>query len=72
MINPTELALDMLPDRVRQQARYVDDVPAPSVIALDCVAAGEAVDHFMLAVTNLHSTNEEHSLSYDSRAAAGT
>ncbi|MFG1646338.1 ThiF family adenylyltransferase [Amycolatopsis sp. NPDC049252] len=62
LINPTELALDMLPDRVRQQARYVDDVPAPSVIALNCVAAGEAVNHFMLAVTNLHSTNEEHSL----------
>lgn len=62
LIDPTELALDMLPNRVREQARYVDDVPAPSVIALNSVAAAEAVNHFMLAVTNLHTDDDEHSL----------
>ncbi|WP_410630975.1 ThiF family adenylyltransferase [Amycolatopsis sp. cmx-4-83] len=61
LISPTELALDMLPDRVREQARYVDGVPAPSVIALNSLAAGEAVNHFMLAVTGLHTDNGEHS-----------
>ncbi|WP_410611101.1 ThiF family adenylyltransferase [Amycolatopsis sp. lyj-109] len=62
LINPTELALDMLPSHVRQQARYVDDIPAPSVIALNSLAASEAVNHFMLAVTNLHTDSGEHSL----------
>lgn len=62
LINPTELALDMLPDHVRKQARYVDDVHAPSVIALNSFAASEAVNHFMFAVTNLHTDGAEHSL----------
>ncbi len=62
LIDPTELALDMLPDNVQQQARYLNEVPAPSVIALNSLAAGEAVNHFMLAVTNLHTDDGEHSL----------
>lgn len=62
LINPSELALDMLPDNVQKQARYLDEVPAPSVIALNSLAAGEAVNHFMLAVTNLHTDDGEHSL----------
>jgi hypothetical protein len=32
------------------------------VIALNSLAAGEAVNHFMLAVTNLHTDDGEHSL----------
>lgn len=59
LIDPTELAIDMLPDRERQAARYVQEVPAPSVIALNNLAAGEAVDHFMLAVTGLHVDDED-------------
>ncbi|WET76238.1 hypothetical protein P3102_19075 [Amycolatopsis sp. QT-25] len=31
------------------------------MIALDSLAAGEAVNHFMLAVTNLHTDDDEHS-----------
>ncbi|MEU8416991.1 hypothetical protein AB0C24_29750 [Amycolatopsis japonica] len=38
-----------------------DKIPAPSVIALNSIAAGEAVNHFMLAVTNLHTDDDEHS-----------
>lgn len=34
LINSTELAIEMLPDHERALARYVDQVPAPSVIAL--------------------------------------
>jgi molybdopterin/thiamine biosynthesis adenylyltransferase len=54
LIDPTELAIDMHPERERQPARYVDDVPAPSVITLNGIAATEAVSHIMLAVTSLH------------------
>lgn len=59
LIDPTELAIEMQPDHERAQARYVDQVPAPSVIALNCIAAAEAVNHFMLAVTNLHTHDRD-------------
>jgi len=49
----------MLPDHERDLARYVEDVPAPSVIALNNLAAGEAADHFMLAVTGLHDDDQD-------------
>ncbi|WP_039794477.1 ThiF family adenylyltransferase [Amycolatopsis alba] len=61
LINPTALALDMLPGKIQERARYVDEIPAPSVIALNSLAAGEAVNHFMLAVTNFHTDDDEHS-----------
>jgi molybdopterin/thiamine biosynthesis adenylyltransferase len=54
LIDPTELAIDMHPENERRPARYVENVPAPSVIALNSLAAAEAVSHFMLAVTSLH------------------
>ena len=54
LIDPTELAIDMAPHETRRQARYIDEVPAASVIALNAVAASEAVNHFMLAATGLH------------------
>jgi hypothetical protein len=44
----------MHPGHERQPARYVDDVPAPSVITLNGPAAAEAVNHVMLGVTGLH------------------
>jgi len=62
LINRTELAIEMLPDHERDLARYVDEVPAPSVIALNNLAAGEAADHFMLAVTGLH--DDDHDLAW--------
>ncbi|HVV12774.1 ThiF family adenylyltransferase [Amycolatopsis sp.] len=62
LINPTELAVDMLPNDLQKQARYLDEIPAPSVIALNSLAAGEAVNHFMFAITNLHADEHEHSL----------
>ncbi len=54
LINPTDLAVDMHPEHERQDARYVPGVPAPSVIALNGIAAMEGLNHFMLAVTGLH------------------
>jgi len=58
LISPTELAIEMLPDHERDHAGYVDQVPAPSVIALNTLPAAEAADHFMLAVTGLHADND--------------
>nr|WP_235532898.1 ThiF family adenylyltransferase [Nocardioides sp. Root682] len=54
LIDATELAIEMLPDAERKAARYIEDVPAPSVITLNAVAAGQAATDFMLAVTDLH------------------
>ncbi|WP_330474645.1 ThiF family adenylyltransferase [Terrabacter sp. C0L_2] len=54
LVDPTELALDHLPREEARQARYLNEVPAPSVITLNTLAVAEAVNHFMLAVTNLH------------------
>jgi molybdopterin/thiamine biosynthesis adenylyltransferase len=59
LIDPTELAIEMLPDDQRDLARYVDEVPAPSVIALNDLAAAEAADHFMVAVTGLHTDDQD-------------
>jgi hypothetical protein len=54
LIDPTELAIEMHPEHERPPARYLDDVPAPSVITLNGVATADAVSHFMLAATGLH------------------
>lgn len=59
LIDPTELAIDMHPDQVRRHARYLDEIPAASVITLNNLAAAEAVNHFMLANTALHSDNTD-------------
>jgi len=59
LIDPTELAIDMHPGREREAARYVDEAPAPSVIALNNLAAAEAVNHFMLAATGLHQHDDD-------------
>lgn len=45
----------MHPDAEHAAARYVQGVPAPSVIALNGLFAMEAVNQFMFAVTGLHS-----------------
>lgn len=53
LIDATELAIDLQPQAVRDGARYVDEVPAPSVIALNALAVSEAVNRFMMGMTGL-------------------
>lgn len=53
LISPTELALEMSPKAVREAARYVDEVPAASVIALNAIPVSEAVNQFMMSATGL-------------------
>ena len=49
----------MLPDHERTLARYLEEVPAPSVIALNNLAATEATNHFLLAVTGMHADDQD-------------
>lgn len=53
LIRASELALEMAPGTERAAARYVDGVPAASVITLNGITAAQATTDFMLAVTNL-------------------
>src|ERR1017187_7513657 len=55
LINPSELALEAQPHYVRQQARYVRDLPAPAVMTLNTIAAGEAANYFMFSSVALHT-----------------
>lgn len=68
LINRTDLAIEMLPDAERRQAEYVPGVPAPSVMALNGLAAAEAANHFMLATACLHTSEEVVDLRYRPRA----
>ncbi|WP_244189394.1 ThiF family adenylyltransferase [Streptomyces incarnatus] len=54
LIDRTELAIEMHPADERERARYVPGVPAPSVMPLNTLAAGEALTHFLLATALLH------------------
>ncbi|WP_228563246.1 ThiF family adenylyltransferase [Catenulispora rubra] len=54
LIDPSELALDAQSQHHRDQARYVQGEPAPSVMTLNTIAAGEASTYFMLSAVGLH------------------
>jgi hypothetical protein len=54
LIDPSELALDVQPGHVREQARYVRDEPSPAVMTLNTIAAGEAANYFMFSAVGLH------------------
>jgi len=52
-INPTTLADEALSDAQRERQRYVDEVPAPSVITLNALGVAQATNALMLSVTGL-------------------
>jgi molybdopterin/thiamine biosynthesis adenylyltransferase len=53
LINPTRLAEEAANPEQRKRQRYVEEVPAPSVITLNAVAASQAVNDYLFAVTGL-------------------
>ncbi|MCX4767341.1 ThiF family adenylyltransferase [Streptomyces sp. NBC_01275] len=59
LIDPTELAIEMHPETEREQARYIPGVPAPSVMPLNTLAAGEAVTQFLIASAGLHENDND-------------
>ncbi|WP_328531262.1 ThiF family adenylyltransferase [Nocardioides sp. NBC_00368] len=60
LINPAELAIDMAPDTEREQAQYVENVPAASVITLNGITAAQATTDFLLAITDLSAYAAMH------------
>ncbi|MGB8020002.1 MAG: ThiF family adenylyltransferase [Candidatus Nanopelagicales bacterium] len=60
LVKPAELAIDMAPAVERAAARYVENIPAPSVISLNGITAAQATTDFMLAVTDLSTTEAVH------------
>ena len=57
LIRAGDLAIDMAPETERAASRYVDDVPAASVITLNGGIAAQATTDFMLSVTDLNGEN---------------
>ena len=53
LINPSRLAEEAASPDQRAGQRYVDEVPAPSVITLNAVAASHAVNDYLFAATGL-------------------
>ena len=65
LVNPTRLAEEAASPEQRASQRYVDDVPAPSVITLNAVACAHAVDQYLFTTLELHEMPEEvHWLKY--------
>ena len=53
LVNPSRLAEEAVSSEQRAAQRYVEEVPAPSVITLNAVATAHAVNEYLFAVTNL-------------------
>ena len=59
LIDRTKLAEEAVSPAQRDTQRYVEDVPAPSVITLNAVACAHAVDQFMFTTLQLQEMPEE-------------
>jgi molybdopterin/thiamine biosynthesis adenylyltransferase len=57
LISPARLQEESLPKDEREAQRYVDEVPAPSVITFNAFTAGQAATDFMLMTTGLMDPN---------------
>ena len=58
LIDSTRLAEEAVSSEQREAQRYVDEVPAPSVITLNAVAAAHAVDQYLFATLALQDAPE--------------
>ena len=47
LINPTRLAEEALPQEEREQQRYIEEIPAPSVVTLNGIGASHAANEFL-------------------------
>ena len=59
LINPTGLAEEGASPEQRAAQRYVDEVPAPSVITLNGVATAHAVNDYLFATVGLKCTHAD-------------
>ena len=59
LVNPTRLAEEAANQMQRVAQRYVEDVPAPSVITLNAVACAHAVDQYLFTSLGLREWSED-------------
>ena len=59
LIDATRLAEEAVSQRQREAQRYVDEVPAPSVITLNAVATAHAVNQYLFATVELQKLPED-------------
>ena len=59
LINACRLAEEATSTEQRALQRYLEEVPAPSVITLNAVACAHAVDQYLFATLGLHEMSEE-------------
>ena len=57
LISPSRLQEESLGERERERNRYLDEVPAPSVITFNTKAAAQAADDFLLMMGGLIAAN---------------
>jgi len=53
LINPTRLAEEAQSPEERERHRYLEEIPAPSVITLNAIGAGHAANEFLFSLTGL-------------------
>ena len=67
LIDAARLAEEAASPQQRDAQRYVDEIPAPSVITLNAVASAHVVDQYLFATLELQETPEDiHWLKYRS------
>ena len=59
LVSPTRLAEEATSQEQRALQRYVEDVPAPSVITLNAVACAHAVDQYLFTSLGLREWSED-------------
>jgi hypothetical protein len=57
-IDGTQLQLEAFSPEQRAAAKYVEDVPAPSVITMNAMSTALALNDFLFMFTRLHSTED--------------
>ena len=68
VINQARLAEESLPKEVRERQRYIEEIPAPSVVTLNGIGASHAANEFLFSWTGLRNpTSEEWYLLYRPR-----
>jgi hypothetical protein len=61
-INPTKVQEDSLPRAERERNRYVDEIPAPSVITFNTLAAAQGATDFLLMLGEV--INDDATIAY--------
>ena len=64
LIDQARLAEESLPEEKRKRQRYIEEVPAPSVVTLNSVGASHAANEFLFSWTGLRNPvcEEQHLL----------